>query len=566
MNQTIRQIPLDKIIANTWQTRRGDPDLAYIQSLALDIVANGLLQIPIGRMLDDKGASVGAVQIEAHGGEIAYLADSPGAVVQLAFGHNRLAAYRWLYDLRDNSNIPGDWSAMPVDVRALTDEQLAGFAWSENEKRRDVTAIERARAIQQRLDSFKWTNRACAEALGVDHSTISHLLRLLKLPDDLQQAILEGKISERQAQAILPVFEAPTAVVDKSVGYYYYSSSPEAIKKAALSGESSDELRRKVDSFFSYGSKDLAAAEFKLDQLFPEGKGIYCGLCKICDRRMASRNRCFDSDCFNVKTKLLHQAYLAEASKASGYPPIDEHKDAPTTSLPYDKEKRDRIIATGCPNLRLEYTLSESEYCLIDGYPHAKLVCDKRNGSCTCIKGLAMLASLGSSQSKGQALAQVFDEDTTGTSFQEGDNDDYDADDVREDIAESDNSDHADAVQIPATLSAEELEGAARQARRDKKAAFDQMPEVLEQLKEHLYQALAVDESTGVLFVIAHNSVWPYGNDLDRDHLYRYIAKLAAQKILPSSADSLDDLLKSINRLLGNLKLDPLVIDEAEAA
>src|SRR3972149_9141015 len=106
MNQSyIRQIPLDKVTANPWQTRRGDPDPVYIQSLAFDIAANGLLQIPIGRMLDDKGSPVGAVQIEAHGGEVSYLADNPGAVGQLAFGHNRLAAYCWLFALRGNSEI-----------------------------------------------------------------------------------------------------------------------------------------------------------------------------------------------------------------------------------------------------------------------------------------------------------------------------------------------------------------------------------------------------------------------------------------------------------------------------
>lgn len=563
MNQTIRQIPLDYIKPNLWQTRRGDPDPAYIEELANDIVANGLLQIPIGRMLDDKGVPVGAVQIEAHGGEFAYLKDNPGAVIQLAFGHNRLAAYRRLHERLDESDIPAEWSTMPVDVRALTDEQLAGFAWSENEKRRDVTAIERARAIQQRLESFKWTNRQCAEALGVDHSTISNLLRLLKLPEDLQQAILEGKISERQAQAILPVFEAPTTAADSnSYGHYGYSTNSEGIKKAALEGESSDELRRKVDGFFSYRSTDLSLAEFKLDQLFPEGEAIYCGLCKTCDRRMASRNRCFDKECFAAKTNHLHREYLKKASKATGYPPIDENKGGYTSTLPSNPDEYAKILSTHCPNLALQYTQGETEHS-IDGHPHAMLVCEKRNDSCTCIKGLKMLSKLRSAQSTGQTLDAVFEE-----SFHEGDNDDYNADDAQEDIEESAVISHTDPVQnnafqMPAPLSAGELEDAARQARRDKKAAFDHMPAMLAQLQEHLYQALAVEESTGVLFVIAHNSVWPYGSDLDRDTLYRYMAKRAAQAILPSSADSLDDLLKSINRILGNLKLEQLVIGES---
>jgi ParB/RepB/Spo0J family partition protein len=566
MNQSyIRQIKLEFIHPNPWQARQGDPDPTYIKELALDIAANGLLQIPIGRLLDEKDYPVDAAQIEAHGGEAAYLTDNPGSAVQLAFGHNRLAAYKWLHDLRDNSDIPGDWSQMPVDMRALTDEQMAVYSWSENEKRRDVTAIERARAIQHRLDSFQWMNRQCAEALGVDHSTISNLLRLLKLPEDLQKAILEGKISERQAQAILPVFEAPTAAADSnSYGYYGYSTNSEGIKKAALEGESSDELRRKVDSYFSYRSTDLAQAEFKLDQLFPEGEGIYCGLCKTCDRRMASRNRCFDKECFSAKENHIHREYLKKASQASGYGILDEKKGGYPSNLPSD-EKLERILATKCPNLVLAWNHDDKEEHAIDGYPHATLVCEKRNDSCSCVKGLKMLASLGSGQ-PAKPLAQVFAEDRIGVPFQEGDNDDYDADDAREDIAEGDSPGHTDVVQVCDTLSATELEDAARQARRDKRAVGDQMPAVRAQLEEYLYQALAVDESTGVLFVVAHNSVWPYGSDLDRDSLYRYIAKRAAQTIMPSSAESLAGMLKSINHHLGNLKLEQLVIEETEEA
>lgn len=542
---TIYRISLERITANPWQTRSTPPPAEYIKELALDIAANGLLQTPIGRIIDAKGQKVGNVQLEAHGGAGAYLGDEESAVLQLAFGHHRLAAYKWLYDLRDNSDIEGDWSKMPVDVRALSDEQLATMAWSENEKRRDITAIDRARAIRQRQESFEWSNRDCAQALGIDHSTVSNLLRLLKLPEDLQQAILEGKLSERQAMSILPVFEAPTVVVNNSQGYYGYSSNPEGIKRAALSGESSDELRRKVDAFFAYSGKDLSNAEFKLDQIFPEGEAIYCGLCKTCDLRMTSRNRCFNGICFHAKTSHVHQDYLYQASQASGYPPVDPNKGGVTTRLPWDREKREQIIATGCPNLKLEYTSGEDEFC-IEGHPHARLVCDKRNDSCTCAQGFKALGDLGEVQTPAVKFT------AQGVSLESIE-------------SEMDGDGQEDAGYVtPLPLSAGDLEDAARQARKDRRDVNDQLPAYRKKLEEHLYQS-AVMNRPGVFYVALACDCWPRQDVLENMHpIFHLVARKAANVIMPNSVDSLGDLIEIVGRRLGQLGLDAMDIQADE--
>jgi ParB/RepB/Spo0J family partition protein len=543
---TIYQIPLEKIVANPWQTRQGTADAETIKELALDIAANGLLQTPIGRILLDE-KPVGTVQLEAYGGAAAYLQDMyPAAALQLAFGHNRLAAYKWLFDLRDNSDIQGDWSRMPVDVRALSDLQMAGFAWSENEKRRDVTAIERAKAIQMRLDSFKWTNRQCAEALGVDHSTISNLLRLLKLPEDMQQAILEGKVSERQAMAILPVFEAPDTNTGSNFGSYGYSTNSNGIKQAALNGVSSDELRRKVDSYFSYRSKDLAQAEFKLDQLFPEGEGIYCGLCKTCDRRFASRNRCFDAVCFVSKTNHLHREYLKKASKATGYPPIDEHKGGYTSGLPSNPEEFEKILSTHCPNLALQYTQGETKHS-IEGHPHAMLVCDKRNDSCTCVKGMRVMGL--QEHEKHEATAK--------------------------DSKVVEDGSHAGLTpqvlppqvlpQPAAPIGAGDLEEAARQARRAKAEVGKQLPAFRKRLEEHMYHQAAMNRP-GVYYAAVLHYGWAKENDVaSMENIYRLVAYKAAGVVMPLSVESMGDLHKRVGVALKRLSLDAMDIQAEEA-
>src|SRR3990172_7368145 len=115
---------LENIESNPWQGRIGELNTEYIEELARDIAGNGLLQTPVGREIDNS--------------------------VQLAFGHNRLAAFRWLSE-NTSGNLPsglaGDFSKMPVDVRELSDEQMGSLAWSENERRRDLNPIERARAV-----------------------------------------------------------------------------------------------------------------------------------------------------------------------------------------------------------------------------------------------------------------------------------------------------------------------------------------------------------------------------------------------------------------------------------
>lgn len=155
----VLEVPLDKLTSNPWQTRQAG-DQAYIKELALDIAANGLLQIPVGRALNSDGAPAALWGEDNQ----ARLLDLEHRTVQLAFGHNRLAAYRWLANAGLSDK--GNWSTMPVEIRALDDEQMAALAWSENEKRRDHTPVERARAIQARIEHFGWTHEETAERLG----------------------------------------------------------------------------------------------------------------------------------------------------------------------------------------------------------------------------------------------------------------------------------------------------------------------------------------------------------------------------------------------------------------
>ena len=204
-------IPLEKIQANPWQTKIKEPDPDYIRGLAEDIYRNTMLQIPLGRaLIYDQAVTLSQETLES----------KEGLAVQLAFGHSRLAAYRL-----NNEEHGEGWGRMPVEIQRLTDEQMAILAWSENEFRRELSPLERALAIRSRIDSFHWSQEMAAEKLGISRPVVANALRLLKLPNGLKADLQSGAIRERQALALLPLYE----VVTELAGYHDFSFTVDVI-------------------------------------------------------------------------------------------------------------------------------------------------------------------------------------------------------------------------------------------------------------------------------------------------------------------------------------------------
>lgn len=246
----IIKVELKSLRSNPWQTRKTG-DEAYIKTLALDIAEHGLLQYPVGRLVNEDGKpadfDIDEITPEVWG-------DDPGSwQVQLAFGHNRLAAYHWLNEIQPQSNLGGDWTRMPVEIRHLSDEQMAVLAWSENEKRREHTPVERALAIQARIQDFGWTHEEAAERLGISRPAVSNALRLLKLPEALQDDLQEGRISERAGMALIPLYEIDEQVVADTD----FEFTRQAILGWAREGWSSVKLRERVNEALGWLKKEM---------------------------------------------------------------------------------------------------------------------------------------------------------------------------------------------------------------------------------------------------------------------------------------------------------------------
>jgi len=96
-------------------------------------------------------------------------------------------------------------STIKALVRSADDEQLLELALVENIQRTDLNPIERARAYQSYLRTFSLTQGEAADRLGEDRSVIANYLRLLDLPDEIKQMLVDGRLTMGHARAILGV-------------------------------------------------------------------------------------------------------------------------------------------------------------------------------------------------------------------------------------------------------------------------------------------------------------------------------------------------------------------------
>ena len=171
-------VPLRLIDPNPWQPRE-QTDEEGLQELADSIFNIGLLQEPLLRQVGDR--------------------------YQSAFGHRRIDAVRRL-------NFEGRWRGglILARVEELTDLDMADIGVAENTKRKDISQMEVIRSWQKSLNDIpEMTIPRLAEKSGVDRTTVTHRLNLLKLPDSVLDVVHAGKMTIAAAMEFLCMV-APT--------------------------------------------------------------------------------------------------------------------------------------------------------------------------------------------------------------------------------------------------------------------------------------------------------------------------------------------------------------------
>ena len=108
---------------------------------------------------------------------------------------------------------------LPVIIKDVDDEEMLALALIENLQRSDLNPVEEAKGYRQLIDASGMTQEALSKAVSKSRSAITNSLRLLDLPEVVQQMIFEGKLTAGHARAILvvPYEEARIKLAEKVV-------------------------------------------------------------------------------------------------------------------------------------------------------------------------------------------------------------------------------------------------------------------------------------------------------------------------------------------------------------
>jgi ParB family chromosome partitioning protein len=156
----------------------------------VDLVVPGPMQ---PRTHFDEGSLEGlADSIRSHGIVQPLLVRRQGERYEIIAGERRWRAARL-----------AGLTKVPVVIKDVPDRDLLEIALIENIQRENLNPIEEAQAYRRLIETVGLTQEALAARVGRDRSYITNYLRLLKLPDDLQQLVIEGRLSTGHARTIL---------------------------------------------------------------------------------------------------------------------------------------------------------------------------------------------------------------------------------------------------------------------------------------------------------------------------------------------------------------------------
>lgn len=96
-------------------------------------------------------------------------------------------------------------TTIPVIVKNFTEEDKLEIALVENIQREDLTPIDEAKAYKKLMDSLKISQEEVAQKVGKKRSTVSNSIRLLNLPEDIQDSVNSGDLSAGHARALLSI-------------------------------------------------------------------------------------------------------------------------------------------------------------------------------------------------------------------------------------------------------------------------------------------------------------------------------------------------------------------------
>ena len=170
-SQDVQTLPIEFLQRGKYQPRK-DMDPEKLKELSDSIAAQGIIQPIIVR-------KIAAEKYEIIAGERRWRA------AQLA-----------------------DLQEVPVLVKDLDDRSVMAIALIENIQREDLNALEEAEALHRLLDEFELTHQQIAESIGKSRATVTNLLRLLDLANEVKSMLSRGQLEMGHARALLGLEES----------------------------------------------------------------------------------------------------------------------------------------------------------------------------------------------------------------------------------------------------------------------------------------------------------------------------------------------------------------------
>lgn len=173
LDGTLAQIPVEYIQRGKYQPRR-DMHPEALEELSESIKAQGVMQPIVVRPITDPS--------------------NPGIQYEIVAGERRWRA----------TQLAG-LDKIPAVIRDVPDEAAIAMALIENIQREDLNPIEEAIALKRLQDEFELTQQEVAAAVGKSRTTVTNLLRLIALGDDVKKMLEHGDLEMGHARALLPL-------------------------------------------------------------------------------------------------------------------------------------------------------------------------------------------------------------------------------------------------------------------------------------------------------------------------------------------------------------------------
>ena len=238
------KIPTDKIKPNRYQPRENF-DEANIAELADSIAEHGVVQPVIVLPLDSEG------------------------FYELVAGERRWRASQ-----------KAGLDEIPAIIKALSEQESFILSLIENLQRTDLNAMEEAVAYKRLSVEFNLKQEELAKALGKTRSTIANTMRLLALPEEIQKAVIDGRISEGHARALASIEDAgkQAVLLEQIIKQHLTVRDAEKLSKRSKKGG------RAKDPDAAIAEEELQRAlGAKVDVSYRGGKGKITDSCSSLD-------------------------------------------------------------------------------------------------------------------------------------------------------------------------------------------------------------------------------------------------------------------------------------------